>query len=132
MVRTAIAIAALLSLTAASPPAPPPFDVHLDVPQDHGPQEVNTLTREFPRGGSSGWHVHPGTEIAYLVSGEMELRSANAPPRRMRPGDHFVMPRGVAHNGVNVGKKPAKVVITYLVDKGAPVRSAVPPPAGQQ
>ena len=121
-------VAAAAALLAAGAPPPLPFDVHVDVPQDRGPQEVNTLVRVFPRGGSSGWHVHPGTEIAYLLSGEMELQSAGAPPRRMRPGDHFVMPRGVAHNGVTIGSRPAKVLITYVVDKGVPVRSPVPPP----
>jgi quercetin dioxygenase-like cupin family protein len=131
MLKIGLIALGALSLTAAAPSGQPPFDVHVDVPQDHGPQEVNTLVRVFPRGGSSGWHVHPGTEIAYLVSGEMALQSAGAPPRRMRPGDHFVMPRGVAHNGIAIGPKPAKVLITYVVDKGAPVRAAVPPPPGQ-
>lgn len=131
MRKSAFLFAAAAMLAAAAPSAPPVFDVHVDVPQDRGSQDVNTLVREFPVGGSSGWHVHHGTEIAYLVSGEMELRSAGAPPRRMRAGDHFVMARGVAHNGINVGRIPAKVVITYVVDKGAPVRSPVTPPPGQ-
>lgn len=131
MRKIGLLAAAAISLGAAQPSAPPPFDVHVDVPQDRGAQAVNTLVRVFPRGGSSGWHVHPGTEVAYLLSGEMELRSAGAPPRRMRPGDHFVMPRGRAHNGVTIGSRPAKVLVTYVVDKGVPVRSAVPPPPGQ-
>jgi quercetin dioxygenase-like cupin family protein len=131
MRKIGLLLAAALSLAAAAPSAPPPFDVHVAVPQDRGVQEVNSLVRVFPRGGTSGWHVHPGTEIAYLLSGEMELQSVGAPPRRMRPGDHFVMPRGRAHNGVTVGPRPAKVLVTYVVDKGVPVRSAVPPPQGQ-
>ena len=134
--RKAITLALALAAPAAAAPArpapPPPFDVRLDVPQDNGPQTVNTLTRTFPVGGASGWHVHPGTEVAYLLSGAMELRSANALPRRMRVGDHFVMPRGIAHNGINVGRVPAMVVITYVVDSGAPVRSAVPDPVTPQ
>jgi quercetin dioxygenase-like cupin family protein len=113
---------------AAAPPVQPPFDVHLDVPQDHGPQHVNVLLREFPVGGSSGWHTHPGTEIAYLVSGTMSLDRQGQPTQRLFPGDAFTVPRGVPHNGANLGKAPARLVITYVVDKDARVRTAVPAP----
>ena len=122
--------AALLAapLAAATPAPPPPMDVHVDVPQDKGPQHVNVLIREFPIGGSSGWHVHPGVEIAYLISGEMSLEEERKPTRRLRPGDSFVVARGVAHNGVNLGKEPARLVLTYVVDKDAPLRTMVPAP----
>ena len=123
-------VAALLAapLAAATPAPSPPFDVHLDVPQDKGPQHVNVLVREFPVGGSSGWHVHPGVEIAYLMNGEMSLEEEGKPMRRLLPGDSFVVARGVAHNGVNLGKGPARLVLTYLVDKDAPPRTMVPAP----
>ena len=116
-------------LFAAMPAlAAEPLDHHLDVPQDTGPQHVNVLVREFPVGGSSGWHVHPGVEIAYVLEGDMTLEQAGQPIRRLGPGDSFLMPRGVAHNGANVGKVPARMVITYVYDKDAPVRSPVPAP----
>lgn len=124
--RRAIAFAGLLA--AAPVLASPAMDFHLDVPQDKGPQHVNTLVREFPVGGSSGWHVHPGVEVAYLLAGEMTLDQAGQPTRRLSPGDSFLMPRGVAHNGVNVGKVPARLVITYIYDKDAPLRTPVPAP----
>lgn len=121
-------IIALPALAAAPVIAPPLFDVRVPVPRDQGPQDVQMLQREFPVGGSSGWHTHPGMEIAYLISGEMLLRRAGAPPRVMKPGEHFVMPRGVAHSGFNVGREPARLVVTYVVDRRAPVRSEVPVP----
>jgi quercetin dioxygenase-like cupin family protein len=121
---------AVPALAAAPVIAPPLFDVRVPVPRENGPQDVQMLQRTFPVGGSSGWHVHPGTEIAYLVSGEMLLRRAGAPPRLMKPGQHFIMPRGVAHTGINVGTEPAVVVVTYLVDRNAPVRTDAAVPAG--
>jgi quercetin dioxygenase-like cupin family protein len=98
----------------------------LDVPQDKGPQHVTTLVREFPMGGSSGWHRHAGTEIAYLIAGQMTLEREGQAMRLLHPGDSFVVARGVAHNGVNIGKEPARLVITYLVDKGSPLRIPAP------
>ncbi len=120
----------LLAL-AASPAAlaqSAPMDVHLDVPQDKGAQHVNVLIREFPVGGGSGWHVHPGVEIAYLLQGRMSLEEEGKPIRTLEPGDSFTVARGVPHNGANLGTVPARLVITYVVDRDAPVRTAVEPP----
>ena len=99
----------------------------LDVPQDKGAQQVIVQAREFAPGESSGWHVHPGVEIATVVSGEVDLVTAGG-VRRLGTGDSFQMPRGQAHNGVNPGTVPARIVITLVVDKGAPVRQSVPAP----
>ena len=130
--RYALVLAGLAAVSPAlaETPASVPMNVHLDVPQDKGPQHVNTLVREFPVGGSSGWHVHPGVEIAYLLSGEMTLEQAGQPTRTLHPGDSFVVPRGLAHNGANVGKVPARLVITYVYDKDMPLRTPVDPPHG--
>ena len=114
-----------LLLAAASPP--PVTVAEQVVPQDRGEQVVLVQAREFPKGTASGWHVHPGVEIAYVTSGEMTLETA-AGVRRLKVGDSFVMPRGEAHNGACAAGKTARVVITLLVDKGAPPRQSVPAP----
>lgn len=122
-------LTALLLLAAAPAVLPPPQPVaSFDVPQDKGAQEVVVVKRTFPPGASSGWHEHPGVEIAYLLSGAMVLEMAGAPRRVLRAGDSFMAPRGVAHNGTNPGKVPARLVITYTLDKGAPQRVPVPAP----
>ncbi len=120
-----ILIAALaLPLLGAAPPATLQT---LDVPQDKGPQQVILQTREFAPGDSSGWHVHPGVEMATVVSGELELVTAGG-VRRLGPGDSFQIPRGQAHNGVNGGPVAARVLVTLMIDKGAAPRQAVAAP----
>jgi quercetin dioxygenase-like cupin family protein len=119
-----ILIAALPLLVSAAPPATLQT---LDVPQDKGPQQVLIQVREFAPGAQSGWHVHPGVEMAYVESGAMEMVTAGG-VRRLGPGDSFQMSRGTPHNGVNPGSVPAKVVITLVVDKGAEPRQSVPAP----
>ena len=79
------------------------------------------LERTFPVGGESGWHTHPGYEIGHVVAGETEMRTPDGAVR-YKAGQTFVIPRGTVHNGVNVSDVPAVLVITYLVDRGAPVR----------
>jgi quercetin dioxygenase-like cupin family protein len=123
MHRILIAAACLL-LAAAAPPAT--LQV-LDVPQDKGPQQVIIQSREFDPGAQSGWHVHPGVEMATVVSGEMEVITAGG-VRRLGPGESFQMARGTPHNGVNPGTIPARVVITLVLDNGAEPRQAVPAP----
>ena len=125
-----LAAAAATAQPVAAIPLPPPVAIAtFDVPQNRGVQEVLVVRRMFPVGSSSGWHAHPGVEVAYLLSGEMLLEMEGQAPRRMRTGDTFTMPRGVAHNGTNRGKVPAMLVITYTLDKGAPTRTPVLPPA---
>lgn len=118
----------LAAATAAAPP--PPSQTVVEVPQDRGAQDATVLQRVFPVGGASGWHTHPGYEIGHVVSGVTEMRTADG-VRRYRAGETFVVPRGVVHNGVNIGNVPAVIVITYIVDRGAPVRSDVPDPHGR-
>lgn len=124
-----LALIALTATAAAAPPSTAPTTfAQLDVPKAR-PQQVIVQSRTFAPGTESGWHVHPGTEVAYLTSGRLDLRVAGK-TTSLGPGDSFTMPRGVAHNGVNRGTEPALVVITLLVDKGAPPRQPVAAPKG--
>ncbi|MET0589329.1 MAG: cupin domain-containing protein [Novosphingobium sp.] len=126
------AVAATTPATAQTPPQNPapsvPVEItKMEVPQDKGPQVVHVQEREFAPGATSGWHIHPGEEIAYLISGEMELMTPTG-TRHLKPGDSFVMPRGEAHNGHNSGSVNAKLVITLVVDRDAPARQPVKAP----
>jgi len=120
-------ILALATGTAAAPPASAPqTHAQIDVPRARA-QQVIVQSRDFPPGGESGWHVHPGTEVAYVTAGRLELR-IKGKTTVLEPGDSFTMPRGVAHNGVNHGAEPARVVITLVVDKGVAPRQSVAAP----
>jgi quercetin dioxygenase-like cupin family protein len=117
----------LVAVSASAQPASTPqTHAQIDVPRARA-QQVIVQSREFPVGSESGWHVHPGTEIAYVTAGQLELNIAGK-TTVLEPGDSFTMPRGVPHNGVNRGKEPARVVITLVVDKGAPPRTMVKAP----
>lgn len=110
--------------------APPVAPTVVQVPADRGPQDAVVLERVFPVGGQSGWHTHPGYEIGHVVSGETEMRTAQGVVR-YKAGETFVIPRGTVHNGVNPGGAPTVLVITYLVDRGVPVRSDAPALGGR-
>lgn len=129
-------LTAAIALTLAAPAAAigfgkPAMDHTLAVPEDHGAQRVQVLTRDIPQGGAIGWHTHAGTEIAYVESGTMELRTAGLSDRVLGPGESFVMPRDTVHSGRNAGNGPVRLVITYVLDKDAPQREAAPAPQGE-
>lgn len=124
--RLAMIMALAAGAAAAPPAAAPQTHAQIDVPRARA-QQVIVQSREFPVGGESGWHVHPGTEVAYVTAGQLELR-IKGKTTVLEPGDSFTMPRGVAHNGANHGAEAARVVITLVVDKGVPPRQSVAAP----
>jgi quercetin dioxygenase-like cupin family protein len=130
MLALILAAATVPATAAPATPSPPRVPtVEFDVPADKGPQTVQMHTREFATGGSSGWHTHPGVEMGIVISGEMEMRTADGAVRRFGPGESFTIPRGTVHNGVNVNAGPSRMAITYVYDKGQPVRTLVNLPA---
>ena len=126
MMREWLILGALAAAAAAPPSAPVQTHAELDVPRGK-PQRVIVQSRDFGPGSESGWHIHPGTEVAYVTSGQLELQ-AGGKTMVLLPGDSFTMPRGLAHNGANRGKETARVVITLVVDKGAAPRQPVAAP----
>jgi quercetin dioxygenase-like cupin family protein len=78
---------------------------------------------EFVPGGSAGKHTHPGEELSYVVEGTLLLEVDGQPPRTLNAGDAFFVEAGKVHDGKNIGSGPAKVLATYIVEKGKPVAS---------
>jgi quercetin dioxygenase-like cupin family protein len=76
---------------------------------------------EFIPGGAAGRHTHPGEEIGYILEGTLQLEIDGRPPQVLKAGDVFFVPAGMVHDGKNVGTVPAKVLATYVVERGKPV-----------
>lgn len=94
-------------------------DQNLSVSDRHAVQVV----AEFIPGGAAGKHTHPGEELGYVLEGTLQLEVAGQPPRTLNAGEVFFIPAGVVHDGKNIGSGPAKVLATYVVEKGKPVAS---------
>ncbi len=116
------------SAATAAESKKPALEMAFDVPAQDAAQSVHFLTRDIPPGGEIPWHTHPGVEMGYVESGELELRMQGKGPLKLSPGDSFRVTRGIVHGGFNVGKEPARVVITYVIDSGEPLRSPADPP----
>jgi quercetin dioxygenase-like cupin family protein len=95
-------------------------------------------------------HVHPGTQLASIVSGELtysvvlgqiriERASIDGAPGPvemlmagkqtvLRPGDAVIETEGVEHFGENLGSEPVVILTATLFEAGAPASLAVATP----
>jgi quercetin dioxygenase-like cupin family protein len=69
-----------------------------------------------------GRHTHPGIESAYLLEGDIVLKVAGQPDKALKAGESWQIPVGVIHDATT-GAQGAKVVVTYVVEKGKPLAS---------
>jgi len=88
-------------------------------------REAVQVLAEFAPGAAAGKHTHPGEELGYILEGTLVLEVVGQKPLTLKAGDSFFVPAGVVHDGKNVGKGPAKVLATYIIEKGKPVATPV-------
>jgi quercetin dioxygenase-like cupin family protein len=74
---------------------------------------------------SIGRHTHPGPESGYLLEGGLELLIDGEAPRQLKAGDSYKVPARTAHDA-KTGPTGAKVIATYVVEKGQPIASPTP------
>jgi quercetin dioxygenase-like cupin family protein len=69
---------------------------------------------------SIGRHTHPGPESGYMLEGEMVLMVQGQPDKIVKMGDSYQVPSGAIHDA-KTGPQGAKVIATYVVEKGKPL-----------
>jgi quercetin dioxygenase-like cupin family protein len=68
-------------------------------------------------------HTHPGEEVSVMLEGELVLDIAGKPSATLKAGQAFTVPMGAVHGVKNTGSAPVKLLATYIVEKGKPLRS---------
>jgi quercetin dioxygenase-like cupin family protein len=91
-------------------------------------REAVTAVAEFQPGAAAGRHTHPGEEIGYILEGQVWLEQDGKIPVTLKAGQTFLITPGTVHNATNTGSGTARVVATYLVEKGKPLAT---PAAGK-
>lgn len=89
-------------------------------------REIVQVLTEIPVGSESGWHLHPGEEVGYIVAGTVEMRIDGKPTLTLRAGDGFLIPPRTAHNAFDVGPETGLMLSTYLVEVGQPIATFTP------
>jgi quercetin dioxygenase-like cupin family protein len=89
-------------------------------------REAVQAVADFPTGAASGKHTHPGEEVGYVLEGTVTVEVEGKAPVVLNAGGAFLIPNGTVHNARNTGPGAAKVLATYIVEKGKPTATPVP------
>jgi quercetin dioxygenase-like cupin family protein len=87
--------------------------------------QVETL---IPAGVESGWHIHPGEEVGYIVAGQVEMRVLGRATVVLKAGDGFLIPPRIPHNARDLGPETGRMLSTYIVETGQPISTFVDQP----
>jgi quercetin dioxygenase-like cupin family protein len=87
--------------------------------------QVETL---IPAGVESGWHVHPGEEVGYIIAGQVEMRVQGSATVVLNAGDGFLIPPRTPHNARDLGPETGRMLSTYIVETGQPIATFVEQP----
>ena len=125
--RILIASALLLASVAAAQAQVPTGALQMfDVPASGKSQTVYIAHRILKPGESIGLHTHDGEEITQVIAGDFQL-TVDGKDTVYHAGGSFMVPRGVKHDGKNIGTTDCELAVTYVLDKGAPLRNPVTP-----
>ncbi len=92
-----------------------------------GREIVQVLTR-IPCGVESGWHIHPGEEVGYILAGTVSMMIAGQPTLTLNEGDGFLIEPRHPHNARDIGPAEGHMLSTYIVDGSEPLSTLVDPP----
>jgi quercetin dioxygenase-like cupin family protein len=122
----AVAVASVCGISALNAQQPQ-FSRKMMQDQELSAQDRHAVVAvaEFIPGGAVGKHTHPGEELGYVMEGSLLLTIEGQPPRTVNAGEVFFVPAGKVHEGKNTGASPAKVLSTYIVEKGKPLATSV-------
>jgi quercetin dioxygenase-like cupin family protein len=91
-------------------------------------REIVQVLTEIPCGVESGWHVHPGEEVGYILAGTVQMMIQGQPTLTLQAGDPFLMPPRTPHNALDVGPGTGQMLSTYIVEAGQPLATFVDGP----
>jgi quercetin dioxygenase-like cupin family protein len=89
-------------------------------------REVILGHAEIAPGSAAGRHTHFGVEAGYVLEGTTSLEIEGETPKLLKRGDSYLIPAGKVHDAKTVGDVPAKVLATYVVEKGKPLATPAP------
>jgi quercetin dioxygenase-like cupin family protein len=88
-------------------------------------REMVQIRTEIPPGVASGWHIHPGEEVGYIMAGTVQMEIRDRPTLILNAGDGFLIPPRVPHNALDLGPATGLMLSTYIVEVGQPIATIV-------
>jgi quercetin dioxygenase-like cupin family protein len=95
-------------------------------------REIVQVLTEIPVGAASGWHLHPGEEIGFIIAGDVEMMVEGRATVVLHAGDGFLIPPNTPHNARDLGPETGRMLSTYIVPGGEPLSTFVEEPVQEQ
>jgi len=84
-------------------------------------REIVQVLTEIPAGVESGWHMHPGEEVGYILAGTVEMQIKDRPTLTLHTGEGFLIHPRTPHNALDLGPETGQMLSTYIVEIGPPL-----------
>src|SRR3954454_18209021 len=84
-------------------------------------REIVQVITEIPEGVASGWHMHPGEEVGYILAGNVRMEIEGRPTLTLAAGDPFLIPPRTSHNALDLGPGTGLMLSTYIVETDQPI-----------
>ncbi|MGB0092454.1 MAG: cupin domain-containing protein [Solirubrobacteraceae bacterium] len=84
-------------------------------------REIVQVLTEIPAGVESGWHMHSGEEVGYILAGTVAMQIKGKPTLTLNAGDPFLMPPRTPHNALDLGPDTGQMLSTYIVETEQPL-----------
>jgi quercetin dioxygenase-like cupin family protein len=120
-IALATCVVALVAATSTVAQAPGITRTLLQRTDVGGNMEMILGLAEIAPGGSTGRHTHFGVESGYMISGSASMEIEGETPKLLKAGDSYTIAANKIHDAKAVGDGPAKVLATYVVEKGKPL-----------
>jgi quercetin dioxygenase-like cupin family protein len=91
-------------------------------------REIVQVLTQIPCGVESGWHIHPGEEVGYILAGTVQMEIQGQLSLTLHAGDPFLIPPRTPHNALDIGPGTGQMLSTYIVDAGQPLATFVDGP----
>ena len=84
-------------------------------------REIVQVLTEIPASVESGWHMHPGEEVGYILAGTVRMEIEGHPILTLNAGDPFLIPPRTPHNALDLGPDTGRMLSTYIVEPEEPL-----------
>ncbi len=91
-------------------------------------REIVQVLTDIPCGVESGWHIHPGEEVGYILAGTVQMMIQGQAALTLHAGDPFLIPPRTPHNALDVGLGTGQMLSAYIVEAGQPLATFVDGP----
>ncbi|NPU83915.1 MAG: cupin domain-containing protein [Syntrophaceae bacterium] len=83
--------------------------------------EVTAAVVEIAPGAQTGWHLHRVPVYAYVLEGTLKVLMGDGTALTFEKGQAILEVQNTAHNGVNIGKEPVRLIVFYTGAVGEPL-----------